>query len=271
VCGGEALSHIQGRNTPFVSSNILKRTDPAASLSGAKSIIVIGVEPTIENHPPMPEGAGILSVLGVAEDYHVVIKALLKKLVAELLQHMKFAYKILVDSPNLDERALAVRAGLGYIGRSGLVISPEYGSRFNIGLLLTDISVSDNGRDDERRNCPQNCRKCINACPTGALSESNGLNPARCISYLTQKDNLTQEEALLIRHHLYGCDICQNVCPKNRPHGAAWASPNDWLSMSDSDFVKRYGHTAMMWRGAAILRRNAKIVAGQDCQALPQN
>ena len=259
VCSGEALPHIPGCDTPFISRNILKRTDPAASLPGVKSIIVIGVEPKVEKYPPMPEGAGILSILGAVEDYHVAIKALLTKLVAEL-KH-KFAYKILVDSPALDERALAVRAGLGYIGRSGLVISPEYGSRFNIGLLLTDIVIKNNIRSKSQTSCPPSCRKCIDACPTGALSESKGVNPTRCISYLTQKDNLTQEESSLMGRHLYGCDICQNACPKNRPLGAAWANPNDWLSMSDDDFVKAYGHTAMMWRGPAILRRNAKIAA----------
>ena len=252
--------------TPFVSRNHAKRTCPDANLPGAKSIIVIGVESKIEEFPPMPEDAGILSVLGVAQDYHVVVKALLKKLVDELRVHTNFMYKILVDSPTLDERALAVRAGLGFIGRNGLVISPEYGSRFNIGVLLTDIEY---GKDTKGRmpplhvvtaSCPPNCRKCITACPSKALSESSGLDATRCISYLTQKDNLTSEEAALMGRHLYGCDICQNVCPLNHAVPTAWANPNDWLCMSDADFTKAYGHTAMLWRGPDILRRNAQAV-----------
>jgi len=220
ICDTAPLTLDTTRFTPFVSSNLAKRTDPAASLPGVKSIIVVGVESKIEAFPPMPEGAGILSVLGVAEDYHVVVKSLLKKLVDELRAQVNFMYKILVDSPTLDERALAVRAGLGFIGRNGLVISPEYGSRFNIGVLLTDIAIASEAKQStilgllppryargrlcnapcndggggcsanqrsQAVTCPPNCRNCITACPTGALTRSNGLDAARCISYLTQK------------------------------------------------------------------------------------
>jgi len=213
----------------------------------------------------MPEGAGIISAYGIADDYHIIVKALLKKLAAELQQHTQCKHKILVDSPNLDERALAVKAGLGFFGRNGLVISPEYGSRFCIGLLLMDIPLENWGhKAGQQRStsavCPPNCRKCIDACPNGALLEKGGLNAAGCISYLTQKDNLTPEEAVKIGSHLYGCDICQNVCPFNQPQPTIWASPEAWLSMTDEDFIGTYGHTAMLWRGPALLRRNAEIV-----------
>jgi len=271
ICDVAPLSLDTTGFTPFVSRNHLKRTDPAANLPGAKSIIVIGVESKIVNFPPMPEDAGSLSVLGVADDYHIVVKTLLTKLVTELRIHINFKYKILVDSPTLDERALAVRAGLGFFGRNGLVFSPEYGSRFNIGLLLTDINIANlcnsqdieyipQADDDEKSHACDNCNNCINACPTGALSESAGLDASRCISYLTQKENLTAEEAVLMGRHLYGCDICQNVCPMNGRQPTAWANPEDWLSMTDTDFANTYGHTAMLWRGVALLKRNAKYL-----------
>jgi len=259
---------------------------------------VVGVPFAVEDFPPVPEGAGVLSLLGVVEDYHVTVKALLKKLVDKLHVHVSFTHKILVDSPTLDERALAVRAGLGFIGRNGLVISPEYGSRFNIGVLLTDLPLAQppalwatpfQGRglsmqtpypeaelSDKQsplpgkgaggetwvhtNTCPPNCQKCIDACPSRALSASGSPDPSRCISYLTQKDNLTPDEAMLIGRHLYGCDICQNVCPFNLSAPTPWANPDNWLSMSDADFTKAYGHTAMLWRGTALLRRNAAIV-----------
>ena len=295
VCDAAPLTIDVTGFTPFVSRDSLKRTDPAANLPGAKSIIVAGVPYVNKNFPPVPEGAGILSVLGVAGDYHIVVKTLLKKLVAELQLHTNFMYKILVDSPTLDERALAVRAGLGFIGRSGLVISPEYGSRFNIGLLLTDIDMpsspvnikalsearqstepgllrSYNPRNDGEggygaahnklpvATCSPDCSSCISACPTRALSESVGYDVTRCISYLTQKDNLTPDESTLIGRHLYGCDICQDACPHNIQQPTAWANPKDWLSMNDDDFANTYGRTAMLWRGTALLRRNAKAV-----------
>ena len=296
ICDTTPLPHNVGRFTPFVSQNILKRSDPAANLPGAKSIIVVGVEAKLENFPPMPGGAGVLSVLGVNPDYHVAVRALLKRLADELQKHTDFKYKILVDSSTLDERALAVRAGLGFLGRNGLVISREYGSRFNIGLLLTDIpwdrgtdSVSTPPLDscslvcapldmdvllspliendsniklvtEEPSPC-HNCRKCISACPSGALSDSGEYNAARCISYLTQKDDLTPEEAALMGRHLYGCDVCQNACPFNRPQPPPWAMSEDWLTMSDDDFVNAYGHTAMLWRGVELLRRNARVAS----------
>jgi len=272
ICDASPLALDTARSTPFVSRDHLKRTDPAASLPGVKSIVVVGVQPKPRDFPPMPDGAGILSVLGVAEDYHVAVRALLKKLVAELLLHTTFMHKILVDSPTLDERALAVRAGLGFIGRSGLVITPEFGSRFNIGLLLMDIEMkSSSGADNAGyispasgkgmpvAICPPDCKNCVKACPGGALSVPGGLDAARCISYLTQKDDLTPEESALIGCRLYGCDVCQDVCPFNRPQPVAWANPEDWLSMSDAELVKVYGHTAMLWRGTALLKRNAKI------------
>jgi len=270
ICDASPLVLEASSFTPFVSRNHTKRTSPAANLHGVRSIIVIGVESKIVDFAPMPEGAGVLSVLGVAPDYHIIVKALLKKLVGELQQHTKhnLAYKILVDSPTLDERALAVRAGLGFIGRNGLVIAPEYGSRFNIGVLLTDMAVASlSGSDLEGDTstppvaaCPSGCRNCIAACPTGAISESGMFDVSRCISYITQKDSITPDEAALLGRQLYGCDICQDACPLNPPQPTAWANPGEWLAMSDEDFMEVYGHTAMLWRGAMLLRRNAGCI-----------
>lgn len=282
ICDASPLQYPAKGFTPFVSCDILKRTDPTANLSGAKSIIVVGVESKIrasssgldasssgKSFSAKPKSVGVLSVLGATTDYHPIIKALLKKLIDELKNTYNFSYKILVDSGTLDERQLAIKAGLGFIGNNGLVISSEYGSRFNIGILLTDIPLkkfyptSDNNPTSCKipiACCPHNCNKCITACPTNALTGSGGINASRCISYLTQKDDLTIEDATLIGNHLYGCDICQDICPFNNPQPVACADPKCWLAMSDADFASVYGHTAMLWRGAALLRRNAKIV-----------
>jgi len=279
VCDGEPLPHIPNPDTPFVSKDTAKRTDPAANMPGVKSIIAVGVGNILESFSPMPEDAGILSVLGVTEDYHVVVKKVLRKLAAELEQHTQFKYKIFVDSPNLDERTIAVKAGLGYIGRHGLVISQEFGSWFNIGLMLTDIAITDvqrqvhNASSYSSFSCAPDCNHCIDACPTGALSETNGFKVSRCISYLTQKDSLTSEEAVLIGRNLCGCDICQDVCPKNPSQPVVWANPDDWLNMTDEEFKNMYGHTAMSWLGVARLRRNAQAVKTTllNLQAPPQS
>jgi len=253
ICDALPRPFNRDKFVPFVSSDIEKRTNPAANLPGAKSIIVIGVPYELQNFPPMPEGAGFISVLGTANDYHNIVRGKLKRL-AELMPGGK--HKILVDSGTLDERALAVKAGLGYIGLSGLVISKEYGSRFNIGVMLTTLELPAS-KSSKPENCPPDCRKCIDACPTKAL---HPFDATRCISYLTQKDELTLEEAALIGRHMYGCDICQDACPKNHPQNPGWAMPKVWLSMTNAEFAEAYGHTAMLWRGANLLRRNAKIV-----------
>lgn len=261
VCDGLPIPYFPG-NIPFVSSDPRRRSDPSAILPGVKSIIVVGVPYEIAPSSPVPEDAGILSALGVVGDYHITVKSLLKKLVARLQQQISFKYKIQVDSPNLDERAIAIKAGLGYIGRNGLVISKEYGSRFNIGLLLMDIEQAFTQKN-KSHSCLPDCRNCVDACPTGALSDRMNVN--RCISYLTQKENLTTEEEALIGLHLYGCDICQNACLHNQPTPIYWANPKEWISMPDTQFKEKYGHTAMMWRGADLLRRNAKVaLASQD-------
>jgi len=259
ICDAKPLPMNYEGFTPFVSKDINKRTNPDASLPGAKSIIVVGLQSKIKNFPPMPEGAGIISALGITEDYHIRVRALINKLLTILQRCGDFKHKILIDSPALDERALAVKAGLGYIGRNGLVISPKFGSRFNIGLLLTDIPLAEpQEKNKVSQSCLPSCNKCVKACPSGALAER--FDVESCISYLTQKNEVTPEEEAKIGRHLYGCDICQDVCPKNKPQPIAWAVPEDWLNISDEEFAHKYGNTPISWRNAAHLRRNARIV-----------
>ena len=253
---------------PFVSQDIRKRVDPSAILSGVKSIIVIGVGNTISTNPHQEEfdplAQAELSSLGAVSDYHIRVRDALKSLVVYILtlEEFKhkgdFKHKILVDSPTLDERAFAERAGLGFFGRNGLIISPRFGTRFNIGLLLTDIPSATTKH--ELKQCPDDCRRCIQACPTGALRKSGILNTKRCISYLTQKENLTPEEQALIGNQLYGCDVCQNACPFNSFYTPVSIDPKKWMAMTDDEFATEYGHTSILWRGASILRRNAQAV-----------
>jgi epoxyqueuosine reductase len=246
---------------PFVSRDLEKRTDPSKTLAGVRGIVVIGCGAECV---PVSEGAdddekyGEISSLGLDTNYHIRVKGLLHALAEELRKKYDFQYKILVDSPALDERAFAVRAGLGFYGRHGLVISRKFGSRFNIGLLLTDIPLQSTAVEGEK--CPPACRRCIDACPTNALAPNQRLDASRCISYLTQKDTLTPEEEKLLGCHLYGCDICQDACPFNIPGKKTKINPADWLAMNDGDFKREYGHTAMLWKGAEILRRNARAV-----------
>ena len=240
--------------TPFVSRDIDKRIDPSRSLPGAKSVIVLG-----KGYAPSPSGN--LSSLGCGIDYHVTLTNIL----AELAQLLDCSSTIMVDSGPLAERAFAVKAGLGFWGRNGMVISPELGSFFNIGLLIVDIILAPTSFSFA--SCPEGCRRCIDACPNGAIKPYS-VDPTACISYLTQKKgSLTAPEMAAMGTQLYGCDLCQICCPANQWHTKLVENidqlneaPAAILSMNEGEFQAQFGHTAMAWRGLKHLQRNAKIV-----------
>ena len=263
---------------PFVSKNITKRTDPAAVFPEVESIFVVGVKGmSIRSEAASMKQPQIrhvsLSSLGTDIDYHLRVKDVLLKL-TNALEHslsaqdgFNFKSKILIDSPTLDERALAYRAGLGFFGRNGLITSPEFGSRFNIGLLLTNIDWGVvNGFVQQLpkallSSCPTDCKLCMQACPTGAIVEGSSLNTSRCASYLTQKKELSPDEEALMGSLLYGCDTCQDVCPLNSPREKTYVNPQDLIDATDEEIKSKFAHTAMLWQGVDILRRNARIAA----------
>jgi epoxyqueuosine reductase len=238
VCDADILPD---RTTCFISDDKEKRTNPQALLPGAKSIVVIG----ISHGPPVYKN---LSTLATNPDYHPVVKGLLKKLGEQLHPH---PFRILADSLYLDERVLAAKAGLGFFGKNGLIISPKLGSFFNIGCLLTDLYIPPTP-PPAFDGCPPDCKRCHTACPVG-------LDKSKCVSYLTQKkEALTDKEIPLLAGQLYGCDICQAVCPFNNlaPLTQAYP-PSSWLNADEDTLKQQYSHTAMWWRGVDIMKRNA--------------
>jgi epoxyqueuosine reductase len=237
VCAPDILPD---REAPFLSRNKKKRTDPEALLSGVRSIIVVG----LPHAPPIYKN---LSTLGTNADYHTSIRVLLKKIAGALPPHR---YKILVDSPFLDERALAVRAGLGFYGKNGLVIA-SFGSFFNIGCMLTDLELEPTP-PTESIKCPDDCRLCLDACPVS-------LDKKNCISYFTQKDGAFGEGELeKLNGQLYGCDLCQVICPFNKMNPLQNSfNPDEWLNATDAELETAYKHTAMWWKGPVVMRRNA--------------
>ena len=260
ICNATPLDPKQFANfTPFVSGDISKRTTPQKILPTAKTIIAIGVPQKLLENPQL-KGKMQISTLGICEDYHIYVKSHLQELANELSTYADFKHKILVDSPTLCERSFAMRAGIGYMGKHGLLISKEFGTRFNIGLLLTSLPQIKTEYENIKtptRTCPENCNKCITACPTNALSPTAPLDVTRCLSYLTQKKELTPQEVKLMQTQIYGCDICQNVCPKNTPHDGYFIDPKDVAKL---DITK----TAAAWRGKEILQRNADIVSSNE-------
>jgi len=222
--------------TPFVTRDIEKRINPAKSLPGAKSIIVVG-----KAYEPSPTNN--LSSLAYGTDYHIT----LRKILEDLVNHLSCNSLVMVDSGPLSERAFAVKAGLGFWGKNGMVISPKLGSYFNIGLLIVDIVLPYSKPINKK--CPDDCNLCIEACPNNAIGK-----PMECASYHTQKKSVPSQKELA--GQLYGCDICQACCPLNRKVQQDYIDPHTILNMKEDIFTQ----TSMGWRGLEHLKRNASII-----------
>lgn len=208
---------------------------------------------------------GKISLYARFEDYHCVLTEALERAAAECLPE-SVKRRAFADVSPLNEVRAAALAGLGCVGRNGLLITPEYGSFVFIGELLLDIELPAGGRAVS--SC-LDCGKCVSACPTGALR-----GEGECLSSLTQKKRLTPEEAAVIAKcgSEWGCDVCQIACPMNRDvkktaiPGFSGMTVEEVLSfetegLSDGELLEKYSRRAFTWRGAAVLRRNEAIVS----------
>ncbi|MCL1988922.1 MAG: DUF1730 domain-containing protein [Firmicutes bacterium] len=261
ICDALPLENVQLKNAkkpPFVTPNLEKRINPLLSLPTAKSVIVLG-----KSYSPSPYKN--LSSLGNGTDYHNTIKTLLQKL-AKLLACQNV---IMVDSGVLAERPFAIKAGLGFWGRNNMVISPKLGSFFNIGLLLVDILLppTETQQSADNLQCPTDCNICMKSCPAGAITPYF-VNFEKCVSYITQKKGLLNlRETILLQksQQLYGCDICQNCCPFNDfSQQQTEYNTAEILQMQQEEFTKKFGDTALAWRGLSHLQRNAKLITRKE-------
>lgn len=207
---------------------------------------------------------GYVARVAWGEDYHRVIREMLQQVLAEC----GLAGQIQVDSGPWPEKELAVKAGLGWLGRNTLFYHRRYGSFVNLGVALLPLPASP--ELEERTGAEMgsecgSCRRCLAACPGGALSEQ-GLEVSRCLSALSQRrGELTPAEARLLPPRLYGCDDCQLVCPHNqeqvqRMAGWGWTEIEEILTLSKRQFCETWGKTAAGWRGAGVIKRNARLV-----------
>ena len=150
------------------------------------------------------------------EDYHVFMMGKLKDLVDEIHKRQPNAKaKLCVDTSPVLEKALAARAGIGWIGKNSILINEKFGSWFILGEIITDLEIEP---DEPSVNRCGDCSACIDACPTTALIEPKVLDSRRCISYLTleHRGPLPEEMKTFVSEGQYGCDVCQEVCPFNK-------------------------------------------------------
>lgn len=261
-------------DTPFVKFEKEKRIDPRLTMENCKSIIVIGLPyGKYENFTLDNELRGKFSIGAIFTDYHIIIKNILNELAIYLKVENDFEYKIFVDTGPLVERELAKKSGLGYQGKNLSIISEKFGSYFFIGYMMVDFEMKSSN------NCNfsmcADCDLCIKACPTKALKNNYIFNINNCISYLTQKKEPIDENLKKkMGNALYGCDICQSVCPKNKyiklepinDIDIIRPKLEDFLKLTNREFKNIFGETAIYWRGKKTIQRNASIaISNVNC------
>lgn len=263
------------KNTEFEEIVIENRIDPSEFFEPCKSIITVGISYNTDYQLKNEEYTfeGKLSKTSWGEDYHTILNKIMGSLVLKLEEIYKFKYKITVDTGPLLDREIAYKSGIGYFGKNNSIINPEHGSFIFLGYILTDLEID--SIDERIKNLCGECQLCIDACPTQALESAFSVNPKKCISYLTQtKGYIELEYRDKMKNQLYGCDICQSVCPKNKEivlSNRQEFYPLDTngvldieeiLNMSNREFKEKYGYMSGSWRGKSIFVRNSIIALG---------
>ena len=261
----------------YLTRNKEKRYDPRLLVEGTKSIVTV-----LYNYfPKQPLGDGEhfkIAKYAYGADYHDVLKRKLR----QLLEHIETqtgkmeGVRVFVDSAPVLDRAWAVRCGLGFVGKNTTLIHPKKGSFFFIGHLFLPIELAETGQPLTNR-CGR-CTKCLDACPTGALEAPFRIDARKCLSYLTieYKGSLDHLDPKTFNGWLYGCDICQDVCPYNRfalPNVEPEFQPSealkalreeDWRSLSKDEFEALFKHSAMQRAGYEGLKRNIDFISKES-------
>ena len=258
----------------YLTRNKEKRYDPRLLVEGTKSIVTV-----LYNYFPKQEiGSSIkykIAKYAYGSDYHDVLKRKMRQLLARIeTQTGKLeGVRIFVDSAPVLDRAWAVRCGLGFIGKNTSLIHPKKGSFFFIGHLFLPLELEETGKT-MTNHCGR-CTKCLDACPTGALESPFHIDARKCISYLTieYKGSLAGIDPKTFKGWMYGCDICQDVCPYNRfalPNNEPEFQPSeqlmnmkesDWEKLNQADFESLFKHSAVKRAGYEGLKRNIEFLS----------
>lgn len=260
----------------FMKNNIDKRIEPSLLLEDSKSIILtlIVYKPGIGS---LPATDYKLARYARGKDYHIVVKEKLNKLV-DFLDNLEPGneFKVFVDTIPILEKTLASRAGLGWIGKNTLLINPRLGSYTFIGGIITTMSLeTDNAFGNDLCG---SCNRCISHCPTNALNGDRTLDARKCISYLTieHKDEFPDWFAGKSAGNIFGCDICQEVCPWNQKSPVSETTDffpsekllkmknEDWDGLDEAEFRLLFKNTAVERLKIGRLKRNiANVRSGE--------
>ena len=239
----------------YMARNIELRANPCELLSDARSMIMV-----LMNYYPhewQPDNLPRIAAYAYGNDYHHIVKSKLTQIAEEINKIAPHKYAVFCDSAPVMERAWAVRAGLGWIGRNGMLVNPKLGTFTFICTLITTLELEPSRPMENRCGT---CKKCIEACPTRAILGNKTIDARRCLSYQTieKRGDIDNELIYLAGNTLYGCDRCQLACPWNRfakPHNHPELMQIDgifnldWASMTRSEFNNRLKFSPMQRAG----------------------
>lgn len=265
----------------YMSRNPAARTDASSLLEGARSVLVFAASYLPEDQAycpaPTPEAPCRTARFALGRDYHFVLR---EKLVA-LLQWLDAArpgnsWTVCIDSAPLLERAFAAEAGVGFFGRNTMLIAPGLGSHLFLAEIITTALIEP---DQPVAGTCGRCSRCVDACPAGAITPPYCLNATRCISYLTieKKTELTADESGRLNGWVFGCDVCQDVCPYNRAAAASTmaefscpaylrtAEPAATFTQAASvrQFRRLFAFSPLLRAGCRRIQRNAQLAQSQ--------
>ena len=255
----------------YMANHFDKRLDPTKLVPGSKSVISLLYNYFPEQDISTNESYKIAEY-AYGEDYHYVIKDKLKTFIALLREEIgELSGRVFVDSAPVMERQWAERAGLGWLGKNSLLLNREMGSFFFIAELIVDVEFA---YDSPISNYCGTCTRCLDACPTEAIDPSGVVDGSRCISYLTieLKDMISESFKGQFEDWIFGCDICQDVCPWNRfaepaeepkfrPHQDLHGmSKNDWQEVTQEVFSKLFRKSAVNRTKYGGFKRNIAFV-----------
>lgn len=279
----EWLAHGKQGEMEWMNRNVDLRLDPRKLLDGAKSVICVADRYGELQEPPLQKGHGRIARYARGNDYHKVMKKRLYEVCDILRQHYpKETFRACVDTAPLLEREFASRAGLGAIGKHTLLIEQGIGSWLLLGAIVTTAQFSPTS-SQEQDPCGT-CTRCIDACPTEAITPWS-VDARKCVSYLTIEHRTEVESVFFsgVGDWLFGCDICQEVCPHNQPTDKGVIAPQhdaytpihdsldvlDVLRWDENTRQEYFQGSAMKRAKLGMMRRNAVIVAGNILEIEP--
>ncbi|MFH1747491.1 MAG: tRNA epoxyqueuosine(34) reductase QueG [Planctomycetota bacterium] len=266
-----------GGSMHYLARNVHLRENPANLLPGARSAICVALNyrPQDEHRPEHRRPTGRVAAYARGRDYHQVIREMLMEVVAGLRSQLSepFETRICVDTAPLLERELAQAAGLGWIGKHTGLINRQLGSYLLLGEILTTLELTPATPTTD--HCGS-CTRCLDACPTGAIFAPHQLNAARCLSYWTieHRTEIPPDIHEKLGDWVFGCDICQQVCPYNRsapparhPDLTTQYTPAHLdllklLTLRSAEYRRLTANSATRRARCAMWRRNAAITLG---------